>query len=239
MSISSQQLRRQFILNIKGRPYSARGLKMDLLQVEKAYHDEGFLHVSIDPPDVKTHKFGDEEAADILVRIREGARFVSGKVSVNGVDVLGSDAVVQMYPLQKGQPYRHGRIIQWQESIEDAYRSLGYMRARCAVNESLNETQQSVDCSMDCSEGKLYRVGKIDIAGDESIDRIRFKRRLLVSEGGIFNPENLFLSIQYLNRSGLYKRISDSDVEIQIDDVRAAVDLTFHIFAPPGSGTSD
>jgi hypothetical protein len=39
------------------------------------------------------------------------------------------------------------------------------------------------------------------------------------------------MSIQFLNRAGLYKPISSSDVEIAIDDARGVVDLTFHLFA--------
>jgi outer membrane protein assembly factor BamA len=96
----------------------------------------------------------------------------------------------------------------------------------------LNDIEKTVDCSLDCLEGKAYRVGKITLVGDESIDRSKFIRRLLLSEGGIFNPENLVLSVQFLNQAGLYKPLSNSDIELKIDDALGTVDLTFRLLAP-------
>jgi outer membrane protein assembly factor BamA len=231
-SISEQQLRSQLHRTIQAALYTPENLWADLVRLEEAYRNEGFLSVKIGPPEVQIQTFESGKGAAIRIPIEEGARYFTGKVSVKNAKVLEPTALIQMYPLQKGQPYRRNQINRWLEKIAEAYSSIGHIRARCNPQESLNVPEKTIDCTLDCSEGKAYRVGKITLAGDQSIDRSKFVRRLLVSEGGIFNPENLMLSIQFLNQAGLYKPITDSDIELKIDDALGTVDLTFRLFVP-------
>ncbi len=230
-SIGDPQLKRQLRLSLVGRPYSAENLKSDLQRVDDAYQDEGFLHVKVGPPDVQTQLQGSGQGTAIIrIPILEGPRYRVRDLSVKNAQVLSPESLIQMCPLQKGQPYSRTRISMWQSKIEQAYLEMGYLRARCIIHETLNESEKTVDCVLECMEGKPYTVGTITIVGDKSIDRLQFKRRLLLSEGGIFNPETLDLSIQYLNRARLYRPIANSDVEIRIDDAGSTVDLTWHVF---------
>ncbi len=231
-AFSSRQLRNQLHLCVQGGPFSAGDLDSDLHQLQEIYRDEGFLHASIKPPDVRIRRAGDKEFAAIRIRIEEGPLFVTGNMSIHGAEVLGTQGLLQMYPLEKLRPYRRSKVAEWLRKIEEAYASLGYMRARCEIRESLNLSEKTVDGTVECSEGKQYSVGTITLTGDESVDRQKFKRRLLLSEGGVFNAENLALSVQLLNQSGLYKFLGDSDIEIRIDDARGVVDLRFHVSAP-------
>ena len=228
-SIATQQLRQQLSFSIEGSRYSAETLKADLQRVEKFYQDEGFLDVKIGPPDVQIQKSAAGEGAHIRIPITEGARYSTGKISVKNAQAIDPQTLLQMCPLQKGQPYRHSQIIQWLEKIEDAYHTLGHLRAACKAQESVNAGNKTVDCILDCVEGRAYSVGKITVVGDESIDRSQFRRRLLLGEGGIYNYDNLTLSIQFLNQMRLFKPIAYSDIAIMIDDAKGTVDLTFHL----------
>jgi outer membrane protein insertion porin family len=228
-NIATKQLKQQFSLSVEGGRYTAETLKVDLQRVEKLYQDEGFLDAKIGPPDVRIQNSTGGDAAYIRIPIAEGPRYSAGKVSVKNVETLDSQTLLQMCPLQKGQPYRRTLIIQWQEKIEDAYHSLGHLRAACRAQESRNTNDRTVDCALTCTAGRTYSVGKITIVGDESINRSQFKRRLLLSEGGIYNHDNLILSIQLLNQMHLYEPITFADVEMMIDDAGSTVDLTFHL----------
>ena len=229
-SIGEPQLKRHFRLSLVGRPYSAENLKTDLQQVDDAYQDEGFLRVKVGPPDVQIQTLGSGQGAVVRIPILEGPRFRTGNLSVRNAQVLSPESLIQMCPLQKGQPYSRVRISMWQSKIEEAYLAMGYLRARCITHETLNESEKTVDCILECAEGKPYTIGKITVVGDKSIDRLQFKRHLLLSEGGVFNPETLDLSIQFLNRMSLYRPLANSDVEIRIDDASNTVELTWHVF---------
>jgi outer membrane protein insertion porin family len=228
-SIATKQLKQQLILSFEGGWYTAEALKGDLQRVEKLYLDEGFLDAKIGPPDMRIQKSSTGEGAYIRIPITEGPQYITGRVSVRDAEVLDPQTLLQMCPVQKLQPYRRTLIIQWQARIEEAYHSLGYLRAACRTQESLNAHDRLVDCALSCAAGKPYSVGKITLIGDESIDRSQFRRRLLLSEGGIFNHDNLVLSIQFLNQMRMFKPIAFSDVEMMMDDAGGTVDLTFHL----------
>ena len=226
------QLRRLLRLSEIGKRYVAENLRMDLQYVTQVYQDEGFLNVKIGPPEVKIHTLEDAQSAAIWIPVVEGSRYSLRNATVRNVQALPSSTLMQMCPIQKGQPYSRFRISQWQAKGEEAYRAIGHIRARCTVQDSVHESDKTVDCALECTEGKGYRVGKITIVADQSIDRIQFKRRLLLSEGGLFNPEYLTLSIQYLNQMRIYKPISGSDVEIGINDADGTVNLVWHLSLP-------
>jgi outer membrane protein assembly factor BamA len=229
-SIPAEQLRLLLRRSQEGSRYVPGNLAADLQRVEKAYQDEGFLHAKVGPADVRMQSLGQEQAAILVIPVVEGARYKVQSIAVKNVQALSPATFMQMCPLKKGAFYSRVKISQWQQMIEDAYREMGYIRIRCSANESLNEIAKTVDCTLECAEGRAYSIGKITLVGDESIDRLRFKRQLLFSEGGIFNPDMVAMSIQYLNRMGLYRPISNSDVEFDIDDEKGTVNLTLHVF---------
>ncbi|MBP1623173.1 MAG: bamA 2 [Acidobacteria bacterium] len=228
-SIGAQQLKRLFRTSLEGREYNVENLRADLRQVEKIYQDSGFLDVQVGPPDVQFTGTGEKRAADIRVRVTEGPQYRAGDVSVRDAGALGAESFAQMCPLEKGQPYSRHKINQWLAKAEDAHHSMGYLRARCETKETLNVAARTVDCTLSCAEGKVFSVGKITLRGDETVKPAEFKRRLLFSEGGVFNPEMLSLSIQYLNQMRVYKPITGPDVDIRIDDEKGTVDLTLRV----------
>jgi len=227
-SMDARQLKRLLRMSREGDEYIPENLLADLRQVDSAYRDSGFLKVKVGPPDLQVRVDSGVKVAAIRIPVTEGPQYVVEKIAVQNTDVLDSASIGLMSPLQKGQPYSRTKIAQWQAKVEDAYRSMGYMRARCTATEALNETARTVDCILSCVEGKLYSVGKITIDGNGALPP-EIKRRLMFSEGGIFNPDTLYLSIQYLNQMRLYKPISNSDIRINIDDEKGTVDLSLRV----------
>jgi outer membrane protein insertion porin family len=229
-AIPAEQLKGLLVRSREGSRYVSQDLASDLQRVEKAYQDEGFLHAKVGPADVRIQAPDGGKTAVLVIPVVEGVRYSVGNVTVRNAQVLAPATLKQMCPLKKGAPYSRIKVSQWQAMIEDVYREMGYIRIRFSVNESLNEIDKTVDCTLECEEGRAYSIGKITLTGDESIDRLQFKRQLLFSEGGIFNPDMVTASIQYLNRMGLYKPISSSDVELNIDDEKGTVDLALRVF---------
>jgi outer membrane protein assembly factor BamA len=228
-AIAAHELRLLFRMSQEGSEYIPENLQADLRQVEKTYQDLGFVKVQLETPKVEVQSATDGKIATIRIVVREGPRYTTGKVSVNDTKALASGTLLQLSPMQKGQPYSPFKAGLWQSKVEDSYREIGYMRARCPVREMVNEAVNTIDCAMECVEGKLYTVGKITVGGDGSVNPVEFKRRLLFSEGGTFNPEMFLTSLQFINQARLYAPISSSDVEIRIDDDKGTVDLWLRV----------
>jgi outer membrane protein insertion porin family len=204
-------------------------LRADLRQVELAYQDSGFLKARVEAPEVQFQTAGGGKVAAVRIIIVEGALYSTREIAVAKTQALAPATITQMCPLQKGQPYSRARIAQWRSKIEDAYRSMGYLRAQCRTPETVNEAGKTVDCTMECTEGKPYTVGNITITGDAAVNPAEFKRRLLFSEGGIFNPEMVAMSARFLSQSSLYEPISASDVQLKIDDEKGTVDISLRV----------
>jgi outer membrane protein assembly factor BamA len=228
-AMSAQQIRLLLRVSQEGREYVPENLQSDLRHVEKTYQDMGFLQVQLEAREEQILSPAGRKAATVRIVIREGTQFMTGKVSVNDTKALAPGALLQLSPLQKGQPYSPVKAEQWRSRVEDSYRSMGYLRSECPVRTVTNEAVHSVDCAMECVEGRLYTVGKIAVSGDASVSPMELKRRLLFSEGGIFNPEMLLLSLQFLNETRLYEPIFNSDVAIRIDDDKGLVDLSLRV----------
>jgi outer membrane protein insertion porin family len=227
--ISTLRLKALLRRSQEGRPYTEERLKRDLRSLTEDYLDQGYLHVEVGVPDVQIREFGEQKAALITIPIKEGPLYRVDELSVIKTRVLPSAALIQMCPLKKGDPYSPVKAARWGHMIEETYLSLGHIRARCNIREDIDESGHTVDCTVECEEGPSYRIGKISLVGDGSTDISQLKRKLLMREGGVFNPEMLSTSVQYLNRTGAYKPISYADVQTVIHDETRTVDITFRL----------
>jgi len=223
----------------EGGLYRPDGLSSDLAALTKLYQDGGYVRATVGPPtvafqDVPNHG----RFAIIKIPISEGPLFSVGDIAVKEVRAFRPETLLRMCPLKTGQPYNRKKLAEWLEKIEDGYHTMGYIRFTSGFKENVHELRQVIDCTLECKEGNAYSVGKIVIEGDDSVDRSDLKRHLLVGEGGLFNPEMVSLSIQFLNQMGRYKPISYQDVEVKIDDTKSTVDIVLRIALrqKPGSG---
>jgi outer membrane protein insertion porin family len=227
--ISTLRLRDSLRRSLEGRIYIPEHLESDLQSIRRMYYDEGFLRAQVGPPRVEVQAIGSQKTARIEVPISEGSVYVFGTATIKNLRALQPIAFMQMCPLVQGEPYSRIKAAQWQARIEDSYRAIGYLKFQCAEQENLNDKNKAVDLVLDCTEGKPYSVGKIDISGDASINRFDFKKRLLLGEGGIFNPELLAYSIQFVNDLRIYRPITNADVEIRINEESFTVDIVWHL----------
>lgn len=229
-SVDAGRLRSQLHMSREGGWYQPDTLGMELQNVVSFYRDEGYLRAKVGPPSVvfQTDPVKGRTAV-IRVPISEGPLFSVGRIAVKNVQAFSPATLMQMCPLRTGQAYSRKKIAEWQDRIKDGYHTMGHIRFEATVREEIHELQKAVDCTLECKEGTAYSVGKITVVGDESINRADFKRHLLVGEGGLYNPELIYLSIQFLNQMNIYRPISDSDIEIKIDDAKGTVDLIFHL----------
>lgn len=237
-SVDSGRLMSQLRISREGGWYQPNTLAVELQNLEKFYQDEGYLRARVGPASVSFQIDPVKgRSATILVPISEGPLFTVGQIVVKDVHAFTPATLMQMCPLHPEQAYSRKKITEWQDKIEDGYHTMGYIRFQATVREDIHELQKVVDCTLECKEGNAYSVGKITIVGEQSINRPDFKRRLLVGEGGLYNPELISLSIQFLNQMNVYRPISESDVEVKIDDAKTIVDLVFHLalLRKPGS----
>ncbi len=213
----------------EGGLFQPAALEEDIRRLGTYYEDMGFLHAKVGPASVRTETITGRQGAAIRIPIAEGPQFVLGEVSIRNAKMLKPPTLLQMSPLRAGQPYSRGKMAEWRDKIVESYQSMGYIRFKAELREDVREVRRVVDCVLECTEGGAYRVRSIAVEGEPSIDRADFKRHLLVGEGGVYNPEMLVLSLHFINQMGVFNPISQSDVDVRIDDAARAVDLLFRV----------
>jgi outer membrane protein insertion porin family len=241
--INTNRLRSEMRSCREGGVFQPDALNNDLDSLRRIYQDEGFMQAKVGPPSVASQGVpGKEPSVAITIPVFEGPLFTTGEVKVLNAHAFDPHTLMMMCPLQTGQPFSRQKITDWLEKIIDGYHTMGYLRFNANIKENLNEKRRVVDCILECQEGNTFKVRKIIVEGDETVDRSDFRRHLLVGEGGLFNPEMVFLSLQFLNQMGKYKPISESDVEVRIDDATSSVEIVYRVTSakkpPPGKGSS-
>jgi len=225
-----------------GMVYEPEILRFELLAIERFYEDEGFLRTAIGPPVVDVSEApGTGKAVSVRIPISEGPRYTLNRLEIRNASALSPQTLRQMCPIRNGQPYGRRKVRAWVDKIMSAYHELGYLRAETKLREDIDDITQSVHCVLDCSEGAVYRVRKVTITNLGGREAQEFRRRLLVGEGLVYNPEMLVMSLQLLNSLGIYRPMSEENVKVTIDDDARSVDL---IFSPlpllkPGQSLDD
>lgn len=229
-AVDATMLKAQLRITREGGWYNASHLQAELQGLEAFLQDQGFLRAKVGPPRIEKRAVpGKGEAAVIRIPIVEGTRYVLGELQIQNVQVVRPSSLLQMSPIRPGQPYSRGRLAEWRAKIDEMYHSMGYIRAETTLKEEVRDARGIVDCILECKEGSAYRIGKIDVTGDASLNRSEFKRLILLGEGSTYNPEMLILSVQFLNTLRTYRPISESDVEVKIDDATHTVNITFKV----------
>jgi outer membrane protein insertion porin family len=229
-AFDSTQIKRQLRVSREGGWYHPDALENDLKNIERFYQDNGFLRSKAGPAAVEMKMSpGKGQGAVIRIPISEGPVYTLGELVVRNAKLLSTASLLQMAPVKPGEPYSRKKIQDWREKIAESYVSMGYIRFRAEVQENIHDVRRVIDCAVELSEGQEYRVGKIIIQGDPSINVLDFKKRLLVGEGGVYNPEMLSLSLHFINEMRAYRPLSQSAIEVRIDDTNHTVDLVFNV----------
>ncbi len=229
-SLSSTLLKGQLRASGEGSPYRLEDLLMELQNLEHFYRDRGFLRAKIGEPQVEIRTAeGGAEAAAIRVPVSEGPLFALGNLQIKNALALQAGALYQMAPLREGESYRRDKIRSWIGRITENYYSMGYIRFEASLDEEIHNFRHVVDCIIEFNEGNAYRVGKIDVETNQSIDTTAFRKFLLLGEGSVYDPQMLSHSIHFLNMMRVFEPLSKTDVEIEVNDAERTVDLVFHV----------
>jgi outer membrane protein insertion porin family len=142
--------------------YNVKTAEEDKIKIEKAYHEKGFINVKVD---VVEKYYNDNAASEITFKITEGQVFTVDDILITGNNALGFETLTQKTKLVKGWVYSEEKAKYDSEKILAAYKERGYVDAKVAMNRDF-VGQDKVKVVFDAEEGKQFRIGKINVAGN-------------------------------------------------------------------------
>jgi len=156
----------------------------DTARLVDIYHDRGFLDY-----DIKAKKDFTDGKVDITFEINEGPSYTVGKINFTGATHFDHEKLMEGLLLKPGQVYHERRAQAHVKQLLKLYRENGFVDA--AVNEKYLFTKDPnvVNIEYNIREGNQFRVGRVDITGNEQTQD-KVVRRVLDEYG--FTPGEFY-----------------------------------------------
>ncbi|MDA7672891.1 outer membrane protein assembly factor BamA [Verrucomicrobiales bacterium] len=210
---SGSELRKAMEQKAKGfLPFGKKGrtdadsLQGDVSRIERLYLDEGYLNARV----VNVSKVQvDTDSVDVIMTIDEGQAYTVAGVSILGIDSLSLGSDIQPYlTMTAGNVFSGSDLESDVKLIEDQYGMRGYVEARVS-RQFQDAGPGQVNIVLQVFEGKAYRVGQIDIEGNNKTKDIVIRREIALLPGENFDTVALDATRARLQNMNYF-----SDVEV-------------------------
>ena len=156
-------------------------LDADIEKLKEAYQRKAFLNADITASAQFTT---DQKGAIVTFTIVEGKEYKVESLTLKGNQVFDEATLLADTKLKQGWAYTPQRGDSDAKKMQAQYRAAGYVDAKVEHNRSF-VGEGSVNVEFVVTEGERYRIGQIEIAGNQEIQD-RSVRRILDEEG--FRP---------------------------------------------------
>ena len=221
--------------------YNPRRLDEDVASLQRFYRDRGFFDARVGrrvifSPDMKD--------VQIEFLIDEGPRYVVNSIRFEGNKLLSSEQLQKAIGLRPGRIYDSDKVRRAEREIIEAYSRFGliYQQSVPGVPPNadylqINEGQifqlepGKVDLVFQISEGKPFRIGNIEIRGNNKTRDKVFLREFDLAPGDLYDSgavqegQRRLLGMRYFERISVTPVGDDPDYRdllIEVDEMSTA-----------------
>ncbi len=186
--------------------YKKDDLMADSERIRDLYYDHGYIQAMVSDP--KTTLSRDRKWATITYTIHEGGQFTVSKTSFTGNKIISTRQLAKLLSTKVGEPVSRKLVRQDVIDLTDRYSEHGY--ALAVINPELvpDVGKKTVAIIYHISEGDRYRVGRIEIAGNQKTRDWVIRREVLLNEGDIFNSKLLRKSYERINNLNFFSSVT-------------------------------
>ena len=184
--------------------YASDKLASDRDRLTAYYRNFGFFNAVVD---VETRYSGDHSQVYITFIINEGPRYKIRDVAVAGNEKYSSEELFSLLKLQTNQDFNASEMTRDVNALKDLYGSQGYINAQVQADPLFLDEPGMIDLVYKITEGKQYRVGRINVRidGDYGVTKQSVVlSRLDLRPGDIIDVRKIRDSERRLAASGLF-----------------------------------
>jgi outer membrane protein insertion porin family len=168
--------------------YSEQAVREDAEKLRTFYYRRGYLGY-----DVKVHTefSANRESAAVIFEITEGKAYRVEKIVISGNTFFSEPQLRKILKLAQGQVYRRDTAEGDVKAIAGMYREKGFIDAdvRQSPKFSTNVNDNRVTVEVAITEGRQFRIGRIEVTGNATTQD-KAVRRILDEYG--FTPGKLY-----------------------------------------------
>jgi outer membrane protein assembly factor BamA len=191
------------------------------------YRNRGFLKAVVSP-DFDLGAPG-SAAMTLVLKITEHNAYQLGVVKITGAAVLRDTVVASILNLQPKTVANLAKINAGIQAVREAYLALGYLDVQIKTSLDAPEGKKVADLKIDLVEGEPYHLGRIELAGKSPIDVKLLQQLLPLQPGDLFGKKAFEACLDTLNELGTTPLLTEKDVSLAYDRLKALVDVTIHL----------
>jgi outer membrane protein insertion porin family len=194
--ISEKAIRKK-ITSKPGDPLSEQKVAEDSRAIQEYYNKKGFANAQIEYKVDINEQVG---RAVVTYTVTEENKAFVRNVTFVGNKVIASDELRPLFKTRKKDWLsifnKSGLFIEDQfnedmKKLRDYYQSKGYIDMVVKDIKKTYPEDKTIDIEITVFEGIEYRVGSINMTGNQLFTQDQVKGRMNMAEGGIFSPQGL------------------------------------------------
>lgn len=177
-------------------------LDTDVAALKEKYLGQGYMDVVIAPPRIDRQ----DEKADVVFVIREGAQYHVGKVAYNGAKVFTVEELTKSAQIKPGNIYSPQSVRSDVKNIQDIYGTRGYIdfQAGAATTPGPGNT---IDVTFNLEEGVQSYLEHINITGNTRTKDKVIRREFPLTPGDIYNTVRVDAGKQRLMNTKYFSKV--------------------------------
>lgn len=179
-------------------------LDEDIERVKAIYDEAGFSDVEVT---TSTEPISDSGDMRLKISIKEGKKYIVGKVELKGNSVLKSEEIMKALKMGEGKPFSRRNLRVDVGNLQDLYFEQGYLSAHIKTESVYNESTEKVDLTYAVTENELTYVDKVRIEGNTKTKDIVIRRELRAYPGESFSGAKLKRSKERLYNLGFFEDV--------------------------------
>ncbi|HYX90013.1 MAG TPA: POTRA domain-containing protein, partial [Myxococcaceae bacterium] len=192
-----------------------------------AYQERGYLSARVTLAEARVNVAS--RTAEVVFHVDEGPRTVVQEVKYQGLpagfDPSGAAEI------RVGEPFRFSGVEDTTRSLTRALGRTGYLFAHVEGESSIESDGRDARIFFRVTLGQRVRVGKIIVRGLSRTDEAMVRANLVVREGEVLDPEELFESQRNLVLLGIFRNVAVR--MISPDAVEEAKDVVVEVRERP------
>jgi len=144
--------------------YVEENVAEDVLRLQDIYYNKGYLDYSVKP---RVDFSRGKRRAHITFEIDEGAVFTVRNIIFAGAEHFDEQTLGSGLRLKQGRPYSKRLTDSHVKELGKLYGEQGYIYVRVEQSPQFIAGVDMVDVLFEITEGRQFRIGRIDITGNE------------------------------------------------------------------------
>lgn len=190
----------------EGQIYQSATLNGISQALEREYISQGRYGASVD---IEVEDLPRNQVK-VLITIDEGETARIKKINVVGNSAFDNDTLLGLFELQTtgwlswitgNDKYNREKLTGDIERVESYYLDRGYLGFSLdSTQVSLSPDKSQVFITLNISEGDVYKVSEVDLAGDPAIAEQYIRRLILLREDATFSQHLMTTSAEYITK---------------------------------------